>query len=482
MFGEELARWSEGSLSSKVAQGCGLLPVDNASETVGVVNEVTDVGKTEETESKEQRTKTWHDKRWKTHHTLGPTCDRVWVRSEKNPRMRACGDVFSVHASGGNTHWTELCPIEKDFMIQRSSKSLKQTSAHCKPHIVSHKHINFKSKVHRRKCGDERTTLVKIWGLILRRFACTTMFLKIFPTPPLHHHRELPLQRTSKKKFANEHLVTVSGPWMARPTSPQGDGYACGCSPGWPLRRSRSVWCGKCAASNGIACGRDNDDICAKGDDYTLSGRRYDAQSPKHVVYGATRASKTVACDATVVGVLFTPPSLAWRSLFCEIVLKKKICAVNSRRAPPVPPIFKHKNTSNSPVMKHIWQTRQQVSPCFQFLAQFFGLLRLLLLTLSSSALYKNMWMRKACPAATVSSFVSRSFAMTSSMSARWRSGVVFLWNIDMNMIRSVNFSSSTSRLCKTFWNSWRICNDDNPGKIFHSNSIAPPSIPNSSL
>ena len=58
MFGQELARWSDSSHSNKVAQGCGLLPVDNASETVGVVSEVTDVGKTEETESKEQRTKT----------------------------------------------------------------------------------------------------------------------------------------------------------------------------------------------------------------------------------------------------------------------------------------------------------------------------------------------------------------------------------------------------------------------------------------
>ena len=66
------------------------------------------------------------------------------------------------------------------------------------------------------------------------------------------------------------------------------------------------MWCGKCAASNGIACGSDNNDICAKNDDYTLSVRRCDAQSPKHVVSGATRASKTVAFDATVVGVMFT--------------------------------------------------------------------------------------------------------------------------------------------------------------------------------
>ena len=34
--------------------------------------------------------------------------------------------------------------------------------------------------------------------------------------------------------------------------------------------------------------------------------RRCDAQSPQRVVSGATRASKTVAFDATVVGVLFT--------------------------------------------------------------------------------------------------------------------------------------------------------------------------------
>ena len=104
----KLARWPESSLSSKVAQGCGLLPVDRAGETVGVVSEVTDAEKTEETESKEHWTKTGHDKRWKTHHTLGTMCDHVWVRSEKNARMRAYGEVLSVHASGGNTHWTEL--------------------------------------------------------------------------------------------------------------------------------------------------------------------------------------------------------------------------------------------------------------------------------------------------------------------------------------------------------------------------------------
>ena len=39
MFGEELARWPE--LSGKVAQGCGLLAVDSAGETEGVVSECT---------------------------------------------------------------------------------------------------------------------------------------------------------------------------------------------------------------------------------------------------------------------------------------------------------------------------------------------------------------------------------------------------------------------------------------------------------
>ena len=56
--------------------------------------------------------------------------------------------MFVLRVSSGNTHWTELCPIEKDFMMQRSSKSLKQTRVRCKPRIVSHKHINSKSKVH----------------------------------------------------------------------------------------------------------------------------------------------------------------------------------------------------------------------------------------------------------------------------------------------------------------------------------------------
>ena len=45
MFGEELARWPE--LSGKVAQGCGLLAVDSAGETEGVVNKCTSEEKKE---------------------------------------------------------------------------------------------------------------------------------------------------------------------------------------------------------------------------------------------------------------------------------------------------------------------------------------------------------------------------------------------------------------------------------------------------
>ena len=39
--------------------------------------------------------------------------------------------------------------------------------------------------------------------------------------------------------------------------------------------------------------------------------------------------------------------------------------------------------------------------------------------------------------------------------------------NIEMKIIRSVNFSGSVFRFCKSFWITWRICNDVNPGNIF---------------
>ena len=54
----------------------------------------------------------------------------------------------------------------------------------------------------------------------------------------------------------------------------------------------------------------------------------------------------------------------------------------------------------------------------------------------------------------------------------------LMLLNMDMKMIWSVNSSSSMLFLFKSHWISWRIYNDENPWKIFHSNSIASPSIP----
>ena len=57
--------------------------------------------------------------------------------------------------------------------------------------------------------------------------------------------------------------------------------------------------------------------------------------------------------------------------------------------------------------------------------------------------------------------------------------------NIDMEMMQSVNSSGSMLflfTLAKFFLISLIICNDENPGIIFHSNSIASPSSPASSL
>ena len=124
------------------------------------------------------------------------------------------------------------CPIEKDFMIQRSSKSLKQTCARCKPRIVKPQTNQLQIK----------GTSPQMW----RR----TNYLGQDLRPDItlvreHNHvpEDLPNVSASSQKtraaksfekntFANEHLVTVSGTLMARPTSPQGGGYACGCSPG----------------------------------------------------------------------------------------------------------------------------------------------------------------------------------------------------------------------------------------------------------
>ena len=50
--------------------------------------------------------------------------------------------------------------------------------------------------------------------------------------------------------------------------------------------------------------------------------------------------------------------------------------------------------------------------------------------------------------------------------------------SIEMKIIRSVNFSGSMFRFCKSFGISWRVCGGVNLGKMFHSKSIATPSIP----
>ena len=53
--------------------------------------------------------------------------------------------------------------------------------------------------------------------------------------------------------------------------------------------------------------------------------------------------------------------------------------------------------------------------------------------------------------------------------------------NTGMKMIRSPNCSGSILRSCRSFWICWRIGNDVNPGKIFHSNSIGSASMPSNS-
>ena len=49
--------------------------------------------------------------------------------------------------------------------------------------------------------------------------------------------------------------------------------------------------------------------------------------------------------------------------------------------------------------------------------------------------------------------------------------------NINMKIIRPVNFSGVTLDLDSNSWNLWQSCNVVNPGKIFHSNSFGSPSI-----
>ena len=54
--------------------------------------------------------------------------------------------------------------------------------------------------------------------------------------------------------------------------------------------------------------------------------------------------------------------------------------------------------------------------------------------------------------------------------------------NIDMKMIRPVNFSGVTLNLDMNSWTLLQSCNVVNPGKMFHSNSIGSPSIVSKAL
>ena len=92
--------------------------------------------------------------------------------------------------------------------------------------------------------------------------------------------------------------------------------------------------------------------------------------------------------------------SLTWKSLICEIVNLKFekmrwICAANSWRTPP---IHQFSNT-RTPTTLPWWRTSDRPNNkslhASSFCARFFGMLRLLLLTLWSSALHKNIRMKK---------------------------------------------------------------------------------------
>ena len=49
--------------------------------------------------------------------------------------------------------------------------------------------------------------------------------------------------------------------------------------------------------------------------------------------------------------------------------------------------------------------------------------------------------------------------------------------NIDMKMLRPVNFSGVTLNLDSNSWTLWQSCTVENPGNMFHSDSIGSPSI-----
>ena len=54
--------------------------------------------------------------------------------------------------------------------------------------------------------------------------------------------------------------------------------------------------------------------------------------------------------------------------------------------------------------------------------------------------------------------------------------------NIDMKMIRPVNFSGFSLIFDRNSWTLLQSCNVVNPGKMFHSNSIGSPSIVSKAL
>ena len=54
--------------------------------------------------------------------------------------------------------------------------------------------------------------------------------------------------------------------------------------------------------------------------------------------------------------------------------------------------------------------------------------------------------------------------------------------NIDMKMIRPVNFSGVTLNRDSNSWTLLQSCTVLNPGKIFHSNSMSSPSILSNAL
>ena len=54
--------------------------------------------------------------------------------------------------------------------------------------------------------------------------------------------------------------------------------------------------------------------------------------------------------------------------------------------------------------------------------------------------------------------------------------------NIDMKIFRPSKCLDSTFWSCRFFWIFWKISNDVSPRKIFHSNSICSPPIPNNSV